>query len=135
MDPRLLMHQRQGLKSSPQRLSTFQTLLTREDLPLIQQPFYDEVMKRVRAQQNTFTTVVKHWAKTKQDLFLPVLRKTGGCEMRWDKATEDLIRWIAEEAPAETSEKCGKLMQWRIPRMRTYVMKRSQRISRASFAM
>ena len=39
--------------------------------------------------------------------------------MWWDKATEDLVRWIAEEAPVEISEKCGKLMQWRIPRMWT----------------
>jgi hypothetical protein len=98
----------------------------RGDLPLIQQPVYDEVVKRIRAQRNTFTTVVKHWAKTRQDVFLPMLRKAGWCEMWWNKATEDLIRWIAEEAPMQINEKCGKLLQWRVPRMWTYVVAKMQ---------
>jgi len=83
-------------------------------------------MKRIRAQRNTFTTVVKHWAKTRQDVFLPMLRKAGWCEMWWDKATEDLIKWIAEEAPVQISKKCGKLLQWRVPRMWTYVVAKMQ---------
>ena len=31
-----------------------------EDLPLIRQPVYGEAVKRIRAQRNTFTTVVEY---------------------------------------------------------------------------
>jgi hypothetical protein len=75
-------------------------------------------MKRIRVQRNTFTAVVKYWAKTKQDLFLPTPRKASGCEMWWDKATEDLSGGLWK--------KCGKLMQWRVPRMWTYVVAKVQ---------